>query len=59
MKPIDSPFGKIIVSEGIPEGTIYLLPPVTLNRYLNLQTGEVKEYFSFNPAAAGIITNVK
>lgn len=59
MNLVDSPFGKIIVSEGISEGTIYLLPPVTLNRYLNLQTGEVKEYFNFDPAAAGMITNVK
>lgn len=56
---IDTPFGRIIVSEGVPKGAMLLLPPVTLNRYLNYQAGEVKEYLKHDPAAAGIITNIK
>jgi len=59
MKSVDTPFGEIIACEGVPEGTILLVPPLTLNRYLNVTTGEVKEYLNFDPKAAGIITNIK
>lgn len=59
MSSIDTPFGRIIACDDVPQGTILLVPPVILTRYLNYQTGEVKEYFKYDPAAAGIITNVK
>lgn len=52
-------FANVLVSDYVPEGTILLLPPITLTYYLNKQTGEVKEYLNFNPKAAGFITNVE
>lgn len=50
---------RIIISEAIPKGTIFLIPPINRLRYENKETGEVKEYLEFDPKAAGIITNVK
>lgn len=58
MKTTDTPFGRIIVSEDVPKGTILLLPPITITHYLNYQTVEVKCYLKHDPAAAGIITNI-
>lgn len=59
MTTADTALGNIVACEGIPEGTIYILPRVTLIRYMNYQTGEVREHFNFNPKEAGVITNVK
>jgi hypothetical protein len=55
---IDTPFGRLVESDSVPEGTLLLVPLVTLTRYLNYQTGEVKEYLNFDPKAAGVITNI-
>jgi hypothetical protein len=59
MNFIDTPFGRIIVSEDVPKDTILLVPPVTHRIHENLATGERKEWLEWNPKAAGIITNVK
>lgn len=56
---MDTDFGKLIVSDLVPSGTILLVPPVTLERYINRHTGEVKEYLKYDAKAAGVITNVK
>jgi hypothetical protein len=58
MKATDTPFGRMIISEDVPKGTILLVPPVTLNHYFNATTGEVKEYFKFDPKVTGIITGI-
>lgn len=49
---------KIISHESVPKGTIFLVPEVTFERYLNISTGDIKEYFKYDPKAAGIITNI-
>lgn len=58
MDGIHSNFPPIVVSEDIPEGTIYLVPPVTFVRYENLSTGEVKEYFEFDAKQCAVIGNI-
>jgi hypothetical protein len=50
---------KIIASVQVPKGTILFVPAVTLQRVLNYQTGDIKEWLEFNPKAAGTITNIK
>jgi len=55
MEAIDTAFGRIISSEDVPKGSILLVPPMTLTRYENYRTGEVKEYLEFAPKAAGVI----
>lgn len=52
-------FGRIIASSDIPKDTVILLPQVKLEEHINIATGEVKQYFSFDPTTGGIITNVK
>ena len=59
MNFIDTPFGRIIVSEDAPKDTILLIPLVTHVVEKNAATGEIKEYLEFDPKAAGVITNVK
>lgn len=58
METIRLPFGNIVVSDQVPKGTIYIVPPVTRVHYENLTTGEVKEYFEFDPKGCAVITNV-
>lgn len=53
-----TPFGTIVVSDQVPEGTIYLVPPVTLIRYSNLTTGEVKEYFEWDIKRGAVVVNI-
>ena len=50
---------QVIADPSIPDGTILLLPQVTLEEHLNVATGEVKQYFSYDAATGGIISNVK
>jgi len=58
MKTINTVFGNIVESTDVPEGIIFLIPPVKFTRYENIMTGEVKEVMEWNPKAAGIITNI-
>lgn len=59
MKVTDTPFGRVIADESVPNETIFLVPSVKWVRYENLMTGEVKEVLEWNPKAAGVITNIK
>ena len=59
LEELKTSFGRIIASDIVPKDTILLLPHVTLEEHLNVATGEVKQYFSYDPKTGGIISNVK
>ena len=55
-KAMNFPF-KIVEVEGLPEGTILLVPETTMVKHVIQTTGETTTTFEFNQRAAGIIEN--
>lgn len=49
---------KIIAYESCPKDAIYLIPPVTVTRYVFAATGEVREFVTWNAKQGGVIMNI-
>lgn len=50
--------GNFVVSDQIPEGTIYLVPPVEHVVVTIESTGEIKEYLQWDAKQGGVIFNI-
>jgi hypothetical protein len=48
---------NFIEDPNLPESTIAFVPPVTREQIHFVQTGETREFLTFNPRQAGIIKN--
>ncbi len=52
------PLPNLILSDTVPEDTIYFVPSIRFESYIVESTGEVKEYMAWNPKQAAMITNI-
>ena len=56
LKFVENPF---LADLNVPEGTIYFIPRIERTLVFLEQTGEVKEYWSWSPKAAAIMTKLE